>query len=226
MLDEAQPKGRLIAAAMRLAAERPWQEIALAEIAAAAGMDLAALRELHVGSKADLVAGFMRAADGEILRKSTLRTSEPARDRLFDVIMRRFDTLLPWKASLKSIAAAGLADPALAGPFFASQHWMLQAAGIGTDGSIGRLKVAGLASVYAATFRSWLDDDDPGMAKTMAALDRRLRRGEGAISSIEGTCNGAIRIAHDLPAVLGSLFKRRPDATAANPAADPDPGAR
>ena len=62
---------------------------------------------------------------------------------------------------------------------------MLHAAGIGTDGVEGGLKVAGLASVYASVFRTWLDDDDPGLARTMAALDRRLRRGERTYARIE-----------------------------------------
>jgi hypothetical protein len=47
------------------------------------------------------------------------------------------------------------------------------------------VKVAGLASVYASVFRTWLDDDDPGLARTMAALDRRLRRGERTFARIE-----------------------------------------
>ena len=45
--------------------------------------------------------------------------------------------------------------------------------------------MAGLASVYASVFRTWLDDDDPGLARTMAALDRRLRRGERTYARIE-----------------------------------------
>ena len=223
MLDESKPKGRLIAAAMRLAAERPWGEITLADIAAAAGVGLADVRGL-MSSKSEIVAGFMRVVDDEVLRKSALRASEPARDRLFDVIMLRFDTLQPWKPALKSIAASGIPDPALARPYLASQHWMLQAAGIGTDGAGGGMRVAGLASVYASTFQTWLGDDDPGMAKTMAALDRRLRRGESAVSAFEDTCNGALRIVRDLPGVLGSVFKRRTGDKADKPKDEPTPG--
>ena len=43
----------------------------------------------------------------------------------------------------------------------------------------------GSASTYASVFRVWLEDDDPGLAKTMAALDRRLRRGERTLGGIE-----------------------------------------
>ena len=223
MLDETKPKGRLIAAALRLAAERPWADITLADIAAASGMGLADVRA-DVSSKSDLVAAFMRVVDDAVLRKSALRASEPARDRLFDVVMLRFDTLQPWKPALKSMAASGLVDLALARPYLASQHWMLQAAGIGTDGAGGGVRVAGLASVYASTFQTWLADDDPGMAKTMAALDRRLRRGESAVSAVEDTLSGATRILRDLPGVLGSVFKRRTGDKADKPKDDPKPG--
>ena len=63
--------------------------------------------------------------------------------------------------------------------------WMLEAAGIGTDGAGGSLRVTGLAAVYASVFRTWLEDDDPGHARTMAALDRRLRRGERTLGGLE-----------------------------------------
>ncbi len=211
MLDETKPLGRLVAAAMRIAAVRAWKDLTLSEIATAAGMGLADLRE-HVASKSDLIAAFMRAIDDDVLRKAIARPADPARDRLFDVIMLRFDALQPYKPALKSIAAAGLTDIALTRPFLASQHWMLQAAGITTEGALGGLKVAGLGSVYASTLRTWLDDDDPGMAKTMAALDRRLRRGEQSITAVEDTASGIVRVARDLPGVLSSLFKRRPNA--------------
>jgi hypothetical protein len=42
-----------------------------------------------------------------------------------------------------------------------------------------------LAAIYAATFRTWLADDDPGLARTMAALDRRLRRGERTLNTLD-----------------------------------------
>jgi hypothetical protein len=75
---------------------------------------------------------------------------------------------------------------------------MLQAAGIGTDGAVGALRVTGLAVTYAGVFRVWLDDDDPGHAKTMAALDRRLRRGERALSGLEQIGTTASRVAEAL----------------------------
>ena len=45
MLDLATPRGAIIAAALRLAAERPWAQVMLADIAEAAGTTLLALKK-------------------------------------------------------------------------------------------------------------------------------------------------------------------------------------
>ena len=61
----------------------------------------------------------------------------------------------------------------------------LRAAGISAEGLEGQVRAAGLAAVYASVFRTWLSDDDPGLARTMAALDRRLRRGERTLNTLD-----------------------------------------
>jgi ubiquinone biosynthesis protein COQ9 len=95
---------------------------------------------------------------------------------------------------LRAIAQSSAVEPALLFNLFASQHWMLQAAGFATDGLVGALRVAGLASVYASAFRTWLHDDDPGLARTMAALDRHLRRGERTLAPLEDIFSLASRL--------------------------------
>ncbi len=79
-----------------------------------------------------------------------------------------------------------------------SNYWMLAAAGIGGEGLRGSARVAGLAALSAQVFDVWLDDDDPGLSKTMAALDKRLRRAERTVSSVEDTVATAKRIACSL----------------------------
>ncbi len=53
----------------------------------------------------------------------------------------------------------------------------------------------GLASIYTSVFQTWLDDDDPGLARTMAALDRKLRRGESTMQTFEDVMGGLDRVA-------------------------------
>ena len=109
--------------------------------------------------------------------------------------MGRFDVLAPYKAALRSIAGSGVPEPVLISPLLVSQRWMLEAAGVGTGGLEGGFRIAGLATVYASVFRTWLADDDPGHARTMAALDRRLRRGERTLKRIDEVCSGLMRFA-------------------------------
>ncbi len=111
--------------------------------------------------------------------------SDAPRDAIFEVVMSRFDVLAAYKPALKSIAASWPADPALLRALAASQAWMLRAAGVSARRARGQARAAGLGAVYASVFRTWLEDDDPGLARTMAALDRRLRRGERTLKSVE-----------------------------------------
>lgn len=227
MIDTNTPKGKLIAAALKLAETRPWSQITMLEIADAAGLPLDEVRRAF-GSKSQLLAGFMRAVDDEMLKKASTKLAAGARrDALFEVIMSRLEILEPYKAALKSIAKAPQADAQLVMPYLNAQRWMLTAAGINADGPSGLVRTGGLGSLYASVFRTWLDDDDPGLARTMAALDRRLRRGESAIRTFDDTVGTVTRIATDLPNVmaetLSSIFKRRP-ARPATPPADHDNG--
>jgi len=56
-----------------------------------------------------------------------------------------------------------------------SMRWMLEAAGIPGEGLAGIVAVKLTAAAYMATMRTWLRDESPDSAPTMAALDRRLR---------------------------------------------------
>jgi ubiquinone biosynthesis protein COQ9 len=185
MLDEHTARGRIIAAALKLAAERPWSDITLLSIAQEAGLTLADLRH-EFATKSEILIAFARAIDDQVLRTAAGNGGAIAsRDAIFDVVMSRFDALAPYKPALRAIARSTVFEPALLMNLLASQHWMLQAAGFGTDGLMGSLRLAGLASVYSSVFRIWLDDDDPGLARTMAALDRRLRHGERMLAPLE-----------------------------------------
>jgi ubiquinone biosynthesis protein COQ9 len=223
MFDLTTPRGRIADAALKLASTRPWADVSLLDVAAAANVSLADLRKA-VGSKSQIVAVIMRAIDDQVLAKAGAVAEGPVaagqarRDQIFEVVMSRFDAMMPHKAAIKSIAAAGSVDTSLVMPFLNSQRWMLAAAGVDADGPAGLVRTAGLGAVYYQVFNIWLAEDDAGMSRTMAALDQRLRRGERALGTVEGVVNGIGRIATDLPGVLRSVFR----GTRAKPApADP-----
>jgi AcrR family transcriptional regulator len=189
MLDLTTIKGRIVTAALRLAGECPWEQVTLVDIGEAAGVSLVDLRNAF-SSKGDILAAFTRAVDDEVAVRAPKRAeNQSSRDAIFEVIMSRLDILLPYKAALKSIAVSWPADTALLGAVLSSQAWMLRAAGVSPDGLDGQLRVAGLAALYVSAFRTWLEDDDPGLARTMAVLDRRLRRGERTLKSIDSAAS-------------------------------------
>ncbi len=169
-------------ALMALAAEKDWDAISLHEIAAHANIPLSELRQ-KFASKRQILAAFIRQIDDQVLHKfDGSKADESPRERLFDVIMTRFEILAPYKKGLQNIYDHTRLSPSLSARLLAdmlnSHYWMLAASGINAEGLHGFWRVPGIMGIYAAVFPIWLEDEDPGLAKTMAALDRRLARAE------------------------------------------------
>lgn len=186
--------GRVIAAALELAAAEGWENVCLADVAAKARLS-PARAFLAFPSKTAIVDGFFARVDEQVLAGGEGEAGDSSRDRLFDVLMRRFDALQPDKAAVASILWAGLADP-LAGltalpRFLRSMAWMLEAAGLSSAGLAGIARTEALALIYANALRVWLRDDTPDMAKTMAALDRGLAGAESLIALCRRLRGGA-----------------------------------
>jgi len=179
---------RVVDAALDLAAIEGWSHLRMARIASAAGVTLAQLHALFP-AKCAILDAFVRRIDDEVLAAGPADAGEPARDRLFDVLMRRFDAMAPRKAAVAAIIRDCL-DPAvgLVGlPLLArSMAWALEAAGVGGSGLGWLLRVQGLTLIYANAVGVWLRDDSPDMAKTMAALDKGLRRAESVVGFFAG----------------------------------------
>ncbi len=178
----ADPAEAVIAAALGLAAERGWRSLSMTDIATAAGLSLGETLRVFP-SKTALLNGLIRRTDDRVLAGTAGGDEgESARDRLFDVLMRRFDALVPYKAGLCRVVRDTACDPLAMlchlPRLGCSMALMLEAAGIGSTGPEGMLRTKGLIVVYANAFRVWLADDSPDMAKTMAALDNGLRRAE------------------------------------------------
>jgi hypothetical protein len=156
-----------------------------------------------------ILAAFSRRIDRIVLDAGPGEGDTP-RDRVFDVLMRRLDALAPHKEAIRGLARAARCDLCLAAFLDCnatrSMKWMLAAARADRSGMRGALAVKGLVLVNADALRVWLDDDDPGLARTMAALDRGLERGARAMDCADRIC-GRLR-----------LFARRDRAARPRPA--------
>ena len=135
------------------------------------------------GSKLAMVAAHVKEIDRKVLAaRDPDMAEESVRERLFDVLMRRLEILEPRKEAVRSLLRSCRRDPGMAmalnGLTVRSQQWMLAAAGLDASGPGGMIRAQGLALLFASVLRTWINDDDPGHARTMAALDRALARGQ------------------------------------------------
>jgi AcrR family transcriptional regulator len=188
----ADPGDRLLDAALQLAARQGWRRTGLAEIAAEAGLPL---DEAYAAcpSKLALLARLHRRIDRAALADGGDAGDAP-RDRLFEVLMRRFEALAPHRPALRAILRDSRGDPAaLLGlpALVCSMAWMLERAGIPAAGWRGRFRAHVLAGLYVSVFRTFLEDDSADLAKTMAALDRRLRSMPSWLGLGEATATGS-----------------------------------
>jgi AcrR family transcriptional regulator len=173
------PRTRVIDALMALLAERPIERIGLADIAAKANVSLADMRG-EFSSVMGILAAQVKETDRKVLAGGDADTEESLRDRLFDVLMRRLETLQPHRAAIRSLLGSSARNPGFAVAMNAlgvkSQRWMMTAAGIEVRGAKGIARAQGLNLLYARVMCTFVNDDDPGLARTMAALDRELSR--------------------------------------------------
>jgi len=212
MAQKQENPGKFFADVMELAAQLGWRRTNLTDIAEATGETLESLHK-RFGSKQGILAGFSDHIDETVLHAGPAETDgdASARDRLFEIIMRRFDAMRPYKEGLRQIAREGGGGDVVdlicgAQRLARSMAWMLEAAGIGTSGVVGTVRSKGLAAIYLSTLRTWLRDDSEDMSRTMAALDQHLARAERFAS-------------------MQSPFGRRRYQPGPPPGADPDPRA-
>jgi len=185
-------RDKIVAALLALLAEKSIEQIGMAEIAKEAGVSLADLRGAFPSPLA-IVAAYLKDVDRAVLAEDfSDMVEEPARERLFDVLMRRLEKLAPHREAVRSLIRSARRNAPLAfalnGLAVRSQKWMLTAAGINASGPRGALHAQGLAMLYSSVLRTWIRDDDPGLARTMAALDRALARGQRFAGFLDDLC--------------------------------------
>lgn len=169
----------LARAALSLAAAKPWREATLTALAEAAGRPLSELYGASIGEAVDCVE---EAFDRAIADKADVNPAQSVRDRLFELIMSRFEAMEPHRAAVLAMEAGADRDPTL----LAAAHqrhvrcarWVLALAGLEADGMTGQARAQGLGVIIGQARAAWRGDDAGDFAKTMASLDRNLRRAE------------------------------------------------
>ena len=214
-----EPRSRIIDALMELAAERDFGNITITDICHRAGVSLSQFRDLFP-SKGAVLGALSRKFDKIVLDGTgDDLLGEPSKERLFDVLMRRLDAMTPYKAGLEGVVRWAKREPLAASALnrvaLNSMRFMLEAAGIDSEGGVGALKLQGLVIAWMRILDVWFTDDEPGLSRTMAALDRELERGGrvvarlGDLDRLTSPLQSLARAVFNVPRNFASGFQAR-----------------
>lgn len=188
-------------AALELAADTPWADLTLAAIAEKAGIDLTAMYGLsgkdQLATESDTYFDKAMSAEG-------VSGDDLPRERLFDVIMLRFEAMEAHRAGLLSMMKYRDRTPSLTLRLPAARKhtadWALVSAGLDdSSGAPPGLKAVAVAFVIASTERAWRKETSGDFALTMAALDKGLREAEDRMKSLKRFTRWGRKDAADVP---------------------------
>jgi AcrR family transcriptional regulator len=185
----------IIDAALALVVTRGWRQVSLAAIAESAGLPILRVYRIFQSRQAILTALYRRVDEIVLAEPPAAEADERPRDRLFDLLMRRFDALQPYKPALDVLRRELPMDPptvlCAAKSLLRSMRWMLEAADIPTGGMRGAIAVKLATAAYLSAVRVWQRDDSPDLARTMASLDAHLRRIERWLATARSARRGS-----------------------------------
>jgi hypothetical protein len=177
----------LVTAAFELGAQQGWRRVSVAAAARHGNLPLDKAREQFTCTGM-ILTRFGRLADMHALHGALAEGL--VRDRLFDIIMRRFDFLQKHREGVIALIRYAPTDPLLAlwlqRTNLASMGWILEGAGVSSRGLRGELRKRGLLAVSAWALRAWMSDETEDLSSTMAALDAALMRADQAARQFGG----------------------------------------
>ena len=181
-------KARIFDGLFAVVAEQGWRGTTLSRIAAASGVSLGEMRGF-ASCPEGIMLRYTAMVDRQVLDGTIPTEGETARDRLFDVLMRRLDAMQPHREGIlrfmKDLPFHPFLVLSLGAAMERSMGWMLEAAGLDSHGAAGLARIKGLTAVWVYTLRAWLKDDSADLAATMSALDRALDRADQVARSLD-----------------------------------------
>lgn len=187
--DLATRRAQVVESTLTLAVDQGWEFLTLRDIAAHAKMSVADLYNT-IEDKAEILVLIGRHIDRAVAESQPrdIDHDSTPRERLFDILMDRYDALNDHRDGIIAMIESLKYDPkniVMSLPHLCrSMGWMLELSGIETSGLKGALKIAGLSALYLKVLRVWMEDDTADMAKTMAALDKALNHVEKGASTL------------------------------------------
>lgn len=175
---KGEPAG-LVQASLTLIEQQGWQSLTMVAVARAAQLSMAELYA-QAPSKQALLARIIEALDQDVVaRLAEGDSTQSWRDRVFDALITVFEALGPRKPALRVLYHDLRRDPsswitAWSG-LKRTAGWLVEAAGVQTSGLAAMAGRRIMAALISDTTRIWLEDNDD-LGRTMAHVDRRLRR--------------------------------------------------
>ena len=177
----------LLVLAFEIIAATGWRGFTFTELAERSNLELTDIRKTFSGRTGLLDALNQRLDHAMLAVEGDDMEGLPPRDRVFELLMSRFEAMTPLRAGLCRLIKDARFDPGLiamtACRLERSLAWLQDAAGLPLgQGSSPlaavrrRLQRRLLGAVYLQTLNVWASDDSPDLAKTMASLDKQLRR--------------------------------------------------
>jgi AcrR family transcriptional regulator len=172
-------KQACVQAALDDAAKHGWDAVTLETIATKAGIDLLDVKALFQ-NKDSILQAYGQIIDICLCEtfEGVSDTDDNVRDRLFDIVIERFDILNENRAGVIAILNDLTLKPqnGLAQMLFlvGSIKHMLSLAGDDISGIKGCVKITLFTGLYLNVLRQWIKDESEDLAATMAALDKAL----------------------------------------------------
>ena len=167
--------------AFDLTRKEGWNNVTFTKIARIKKLNKDVIENLY-GPKIEIIKSLIREINRDSLNSVELDLNSSPRDHLFDLLMAHFDRSMPYQDILGPIIANQILKPCemkdILLEILTSLTLLLKATNISTSGISGKMRIKGLLIIYVNSFRVWLKDSNPDLAKTMATLDHGLRQAE------------------------------------------------
>lgn len=190
--DDRQTKDKIIDSALDIATDLPWQDVSFNEIIEGANVPMIDAQE-YFDCKTDILVGYGRRIDKKMIENVRFPEGNDLtiREKLFDIMMERFDIVNNDRDAVLSIVHSFRSDPKqmiISLPHLGkSMGKMLTLADADTVGILGAAQISGLMGAYLYALKAWKNDESDDLGSTMAALDKALNIAEQTANSTIGS---------------------------------------
>lgn len=170
---------KTVEAALDILTQMPWDALTMEALAARVSLTPIQLYTIFP-TRCDLLNGIVQFIDHKMIALYQEGTEDLSlQEKLFDIIMCRFEVMEAYKKALKNIILTIWRDP-LSFPrgVFSGLHSMrliLKTVRVPVDGMKGKLNIKILSFFYLYSLKFWFEDETQDMAKTLVQVDQGLK---------------------------------------------------